>query len=233
MRTSFFLIVLCTFVIAGCKSTTTAPNASTSSRGPAVGTYFILQDTYTDSTGNVISTDTTKELVVATGVTIDGESDVVEIADSSSAGWSKDTAYFRYLADGDVSAYIEGISGDPSGWFTYPFATQTAATWFSVDTTLPGITIQDTARVVGDGFPQLTDTIHSVIYTFTEVQKITLFESLNHSSGGILLSDSWAETFYYVPPAYYVLETDRPGFRLSGVMQPSFRSHLIGGWNYN
>ncbi len=227
MRTSFFLIVLCIVVIAGCKSTTTSPNASTFSRGPAVGTYFILQDTYTDSTGNVISTDTTKELVVATGVTIYGESDVDEIADSSSAGWSKDTAYFRYLTDGDVSTYIHSSTADPSGWFTYPFATQTAANWFSVDTTLPGIIINDTAQVVGGGFANITDTVNGNVFTYTDAEQVTLSESLNHSSGGILYSESWSEAFYYWPSGLYILETYLPGFRLLGIMQPSQRTRVI------
>jgi hypothetical protein len=228
MRTFIFPSLICVVVIAGCKSNSTSPNAGTSSYGPKVGTYYILQNISTDSTGKVISIDTTKEEVVATGVTIYGASDVVEIADSSSAGWSKDTAYFRYLSDGDVSAYIHVSTSDPSGWFTYPFATQTAVTWFTVDTALPGLSIHDTAGVVGGGFANIYEIIDGINYTWN-TEKVTLSESLNHSSGGDLFSESWEETFYYFPGQWYVIEKYRPGFRLLGVMQPSLHSWYIRG----
>jgi hypothetical protein len=225
MRTTIIRTFIGVVVIAGCKSTTTAPNATTSSSGPAVGTYYILQHISTDSSGKVIA-DTTKELVVATGVTIYGESDVVEIADSSSVGWSKDTAYFRYLADGDVSAYIRSSTADPSGWFTYPFATQAAATWFTVDTALPGLSIHDTAGIVGIGPSVIYENIDGTHYTWN-TERVTLSESLNHSSGGVLFSESWAETFYYDPGLWYIVETELPGFRVQGAMQPSQGTLLI------
>ncbi|MFI5200806.1 MAG: hypothetical protein ACHQNE_00280 [Candidatus Kapaibacterium sp.] len=178
----------------------------------------------------VISIDTSKEVVIATGVTIYGASDVVELMDSSSAGWAKDTNYVRYLANGDLSKYVASgtvLAGDPYGWFTYPFATQDSISWFMLDTSAHSISLRDTAWAIGAGSGTFFDTTHTTRYSGT--QNITLHESLHHSAGKVIVySGSWAETdIYWSSPVWHTLETDLPGFPVLGTMQPSRVTRLI------
>jgi hypothetical protein len=230
MRTSFFLILLCAIVMAGCQQTT-APQSShtgTVSNALRAGVYYLLQHTTMDSTGKVIEIDTTKDLIVATGVTAYGASNLAVILDSSSGGWAPDSAYFQYLPDGDVSSLVPDVISDPVvGWSTYPFATQKSATWYAVDTTESGVTTQDSEWVVGEGLANVADSLGSTPFTYMNTETITVFRNTTRSAGGIGYTESWAETYYYVPGLYYSVETNLTHYRVQGVLQPSQRTLLI------
>jgi hypothetical protein len=149
MRTSVYVILLAGVLIAGCKSSSTSPNGSGGSTViPNAGSYFIIANLQFDSTGAIISSDTTVETFFATGLTIYGKTNVAELIDSSN-GQVTDTAYINYESDGDVSAFGNNIAGS-SDWWLYPFASQQSQT-INGDTSYSGVAEKYTFTFSGGG----------------------------------------------------------------------------------
>ncbi len=115
---------------------------------PNAGSYFITANLQYDSTGALVSSDTSVETFFRTGLSIYGKTDVVEAIDSSD-GSVTDTTYYHYESDGDVSVYGQNIIGS-IGWTTYPFGSQQAQT-INGDTTIQGISETYALTISGAG----------------------------------------------------------------------------------
>ena len=118
------------FLYAGCSSTTSP--GTTTVVVPKQGSIFIAYHSAKDSTGNIISSDTEKQTVTMTGLTIYGKTNVIALVQNQNGG-TADTTYYHYEDNGDLSA----ASSSSSLWITAPFGSQSTLVKRS-DTTVQG-----------------------------------------------------------------------------------------------
>ena len=141
-------------LVSGCSNSSSPGSSVTTIVIPAKGSWFITVSTGKDSTGQVIYSDTLTETIIATGLTVDNKTDVLEFT-SQSHGLGPDTSYGHYESNGDVSrrpihgglhSYIA-----PTGWFVLPVGSQSST---SFDTT-EGAT-DNTSTLAGAGSGSFT-----------------------------------------------------------------------------
>jgi len=225
MRTSFFLFLFAVAVMAGCKSSSTSPNGSTTLVMPNAGSYYVTVDIETDSTGTLVSSDTTTTTVAQTGLPIYGKTNVLELVEDTS-GVPEDTVYIHYESNGDVSYHSTPnpeLFGELAGWEIFPFASQQQQT-LTADTTEDGETANFTETFLGAG----SGTITINGQQFSE-QNIT--GSLKIIETGILYNDTSTSTGTesFAPSLGYLVESRNPGTRdpSTGMMGNSDHSYVI------
>jgi len=159
MRTSFFLFLFAVVVMAGCKSSSTSTNGSTSSSivTPGDGSYFVLNHQTFDSTGAVSISYIDTEEVYSNTLSMFGKNNVLELL----AGLDfviPVVEYVNYDSNGDVTSDSSVADEVPvsiveAGIFfsriTYPFASQKT-------TTLSGIDSQNQLTLAGAGSGTIT-----------------------------------------------------------------------------
>jgi hypothetical protein len=232
MRTSFLLFLFAVVVMAGCKSTSTSTNGSTTTIvTPGAGSYFTMVDITTDSTGAVVSSDTTVETFVATGLTYGGKTNVIELIDSQD-GIPTDTGYLHYESDGDVSTYVpssEEFFGSVSGWWTIPFSSQQKVT-IKGDTASNGTSESLSIIFQGAGSGSITIMGQSVYEEkVSSILDDTVMETL---AGRTIYSDTTTEnlgTSSFAPSLGEEVESSTPGTRdpITGVMGNSDHHFVI------
>ncbi len=128
----------------GCKSSSTSGPPSTSTH-PKVGSTFTYENISRDTTGAVVSRDTSVQRFVQTGVQIGGFNDAIEVIETLQDG-TTDTIYFRYLANGDIASYSPTNDlHNLIDWLTFPITSHSPQN-FVMDTTITEgpVTIHDT-----------------------------------------------------------------------------------------
>ncbi len=227
-----FVMAIALTVIVGCHSTTTSPNdgGSTIVRHGA-GSYFIMERVTRDSTGAIVSTSTTKEMFVATGLTIYGKSDVIALLDSSMSGWSVDTSYIRYESNGDVSSYVRPgslpINGGTSPWITIPFGSQQSVTWLRYDTVSQFSAAHERATFAGAGSGSVTIK-GQTFSTENVVSSITLTDTTFGPTNNVFNSSS-SSTIFFAPALGDIAAEDQPATRdpMSGQMGTSSHGQVV------
>src|SRR6266513_834747 len=104
MTLSYFLrsfIVPLAMICTGC-SNSDSPGTKTTIVIPAKGSFFVEYSTITDSSGKLISSDTTVKTIIATGLTVDSKTDVIEFV-TTLYGTVIDSSYGHYESNGDIS----------------------------------------------------------------------------------------------------------------------------------
>ncbi len=216
------LILAAIVAVSGCKSNSTSPNSPPPVVYPNPGSYYIVQNTITDILNKVLSVDTMKETVLATNVSIYGQTGVTVMLDSGKGGWRKDTAYYIYEANGDLLSY-QSLPGLPFArrWVTFPCGSQTWFLWFRLDTIeKDAVNHDDTAshffvgadgngvviftingQTVGTEDAYLSDTITDTT-TGGRTATDTIFSTIGHSYASAL--------YDFAPTLGYFAETDGP-----------------------
>jgi hypothetical protein len=149
MRKSFSILFLGFVALAGCKSSTSPSSPSSNITMPNAGSYFVTASVETNSTGAIVSSDTTTDSFIQTGLNYDGKTNVDMIYETQ-AGVVTDTAYLHYESNGDLSVYSTGGASLFSGWITYPFASQ-GTNNINGDTVIMGENTQINLSLSGGG----------------------------------------------------------------------------------
>ncbi len=225
---SLFLVAIIAF--AGCKSSSTSPGSSETVVVPNPGSYFVTVDVSIDSTGAIVSTDTSVETFFQTGLSIFGKTNVIELIDSAD-GSVTDTGYIHYESDGDVSSYAASNVGGLSlsnGWITFPFASQQPTT-FGIDTSFQGQSLQFTEKYTGAG--QGSITIEGKQFSEQNINS-SGSSILSYNLAGKIISDTSTfgnGTVSFAPSLGEVVEQRTPGARepITKMMGNSDHSFVI------
>jgi hypothetical protein len=122
---------------SGCASSTSStPGSGTPLVSAKPGSVFNLEVTYTDSNGNNLRpTDQQYDSVMATGITFQGKTNVVQIYQSVNG--TPSTGYYAILDNGDLAIYAgQSQPGMKSQWVVLPFGTGASTTTVILDTTI-------------------------------------------------------------------------------------------------
>jgi hypothetical protein len=203
---------------AACKSTSTSPNGGTTTITiPGTGSFFVTVSEDRDSTGMLMSSDTSTDVFQQTGLAIYGKTNVVQVV-TMKDGIAMDTGYIHYESNGDVSSYA-GSNGavfpGQSGWMMFPFASQgTVSSTF--DTTVSGFLLHGVITLKGAGSGSVT--IHGKPFS-TEKVNMTVTTSTNF--GGQTISQTITATMQFAPELGDVVRTDQPSTRnpVNGAME--------------
>jgi len=173
---------------------------------PTPGSYFVLHYSETDSTGNVVLSDTEWETIKATDLTQNGKDGVVEIIISGQApdgSFDTSISYRKYETNGDLSMYYTEKGGlFPAGWYTYPFATQASFSG-THDTLFQGETLHEAYTIAGSGSGSIT--IKGTSFT---TQKITITSTVTRN--GITTPYS-IRIFEFAPSLGEIVKYEFPG----------------------
>lgn len=132
LTTASAAIAACTVLFAACSSDTTGPGNNTGDQtvAPKVGsTYTYSQQNQNEDGAPVGSPATRTDTLFATGLTVDGKSDVYGFYNG------RDTMYYRYEANGDIAVnvrtnYLKHAGSEwrafplTNAWITIPFGSK-------------------------------------------------------------------------------------------------------------
>jgi hypothetical protein len=174
MKKAFLILTICTLAAAyGCSLIPTAPSKAAPATVvvPNVGTNWMFQNTYIDSTGKVLRMDTSTRTVVAVNQTIQGDSGVVETIETfTTKATTPDTLYLRYLSDGDISRLSWPLIGPHIApeWLTIGYHTHVANPylWSGGIGGYKGYT-QDTVAFTTTFAEEQNDTVAGTVYSAT------------------------------------------------------------------
>jgi hypothetical protein len=125
-----FIIIIISFSVLGCKSTSLV-------KPPEVNSVFIYELYFVDSTEKVIegSGKFDTMTVVSTGSTYQGKNNVLSFKVDSGVNPS---IFLNYEIGGDVSEYVDGhaLPGNKYGWITYPIATKSVTSFLREDSSI-------------------------------------------------------------------------------------------------
>jgi hypothetical protein len=174
MKHLFLFVALFAFVfLLGCKSNT-APAPGPTIVIPNVGSSWTIRNVRLDSNNVVKKTDTSIRTVGAINMTIAPYNDVVMTYETNPVTGKNDTAYLRYLSNGDV-AHLSSPAIDPAlpEWLTVRFYTHVAQNFnYGGNISYLGFT-HDTVSFSTSFVKSDNDTIGGVIYPASFVMTTT------------------------------------------------------------
>ncbi len=193
------LLILLSMVIVSCKQSTSPTNTNTTTYvQPKTGSTFTFDEYSTDTTSGLPvpgTRDTAVRTVLQSGMSYMGKTNVSEIVGVSSMG--NDTSYINYEANNDISEYGPGPLDTISVWTILPVASKVANTQ-TTDTTavFSGVTVETKTSSTYSYVDQETMTVKGVS---TNVVKIEWAFNLTVISGGVPVTQTLDEFFYYAP----------------------------------
>jgi hypothetical protein len=144
---------------AGCKSST-GPSGGSLVIGPnvvpGIGSTYLYLEEYRDSSGVWHFNDTLHLVIMDTGLSVQGKTNLLKVRQWSVPDNDLFYAdeYWHYELNGDVNVYTDMryLYYPQSAWSLYPFATQQASTFSYYDTAYTGNTMRiDTTNDVMSG----------------------------------------------------------------------------------
>jgi hypothetical protein len=141
MKLLTFGCLAAALAFAACSSDTTSSNTNTTPTNfqAKQGSSYSYTETDTAS-DKTTTTKTSKDTVVASGLTIDGKSNVIKVLTLDASGKATDSSYYAYESNGDLSRHFINASDAPVPglvpWITVPFSSQTSGSIGSYDTNI-------------------------------------------------------------------------------------------------
>ena len=214
---TLFVLLGASLFLASCSEDDPSGLDSFSIKVPGIGSFFVFNDYDSIDGVKIDSTEqTVRADVLATGISFEGKSDVVQIREVEGGIDDTTIVHLQYKANNDIDLWFDfeqdlDIEGIESGWVNLPFGTEQSQTIVLVDTTetdstgaeIATLKIELTNSYVGEGSVQVGSEQFS-----TRIVRTRIVSDINF--GGLITAnvDSYSD-LHLSPDLGFVIRIER------------------------